>query len=124
MHSTRLRRLLVVLGSIACFSFLFYALAVWHRLAHLLPSWAAFAFVFTPLARFLAIVGVWWHSRLAVILYAAVTAIDIAICYSVYQVAASLYGVIGALLLVGFVWPQWPNMPWLLANHSLKRTAA
>ncbi len=123
MHGTRFRQLLVVLGSIACFAFLFYALAVWNRLVHQLPGWAALAFVFTPLARLLAVVGVWWRSRLAVILYVVVTAIDMAICYSVYQVAASFYGVIGALLLVGFVWPHWPDMPWLPANHSLRRTA-
>ena len=124
MHSTRLRRLLVVLGSIAGFSFLFYALAGWSRLVSLLPGWVAIFFVLTPLARLLAVVGVWWRSRLAVILYVVLTAIDVAVCYSVYTVVASIYGIMGAVLLVGFVWRGWPNMPWLPAGHSLKRTAA
>jgi hypothetical protein len=124
MHSVWLRRLLVVLGSVACFSFLFYEFAVWHRLVHVLPIWAAYAFTLTPLARLFAVLGVWWRSRLAVISYVAVTAIDMVLCYSVYDVRASFYGIVGSVLLVGFVWREWPNMSWLPANYSLRRTAA
>jgi len=120
---SKLRRILIVLGLAALVSFLFYTLFAWGRLLFLLPLWAAYAFALTPLVRLVAVVGVWWRSKLSAYLYVAVTAIDIAVCYRVGDVAASIYGVMGSVLLIVFVWPNWQQMSWLLANYSFKRTA-
>jgi hypothetical protein len=101
----------------------FAYVAVWHRMLVLYPHWAAFTFLAIAVLRLLVVVGIWRWSKIAVIAYVALAALNIVVCSAIGAVEQSYLGTVGALLLIALLWGKWPNMPWRpLANYSFKAT--
>jgi len=87
---------------------------LWHRLVLIYPHWVASAFAIIGALRLLAIVGLWFNSRAAVLLYVLLSTAVVSLYASVgVYPQDELIGIGSALLLALFVRPKWQRMPWL-----------
>ena len=85
------------------------------------PKWLAVGSATIAVLRLVSVVGMWFWSRAAVVLYIMLSMVAISLSLAVgYKL--SLVGIVGAIAVLLFFLPHWKHMPWLFANSSSKPT--
>ena len=84
----------------------------WQRLVFLYPHWAAYGLTSFAILRLISVIGIWLWSRTAVILYLILTLAATAIWFKIGLPAQSIFGIVGAALLIIVVPSKWSRMTW------------
>ena len=111
----------LVWASITSVSTLVVMFLGWEQLQAAYPQWAALALAVIAGVRPVVTVGLWFWSRMAVVLYIVLSGIAMSVSVAVGQPRA-LVALVGAALLILLFRKHWAHMPWLLANNSSKPT--